>query len=343
MNAFYSLFLVFALILVALIGVQGAHLSSLFAIAIPYVAVAIFVVGFVRKVIGWAKSPVPFRIPTTGGQQKSFDWIEHNCIDNPSTVRGTIIRMFFEIFCFRSLFRNTKSVLYKEADGERPIVAYFSAKWLWAFALIFHYSFLVILLRHLRLFTEPVLGFVTGIEFVDGIMQIATPVMYMSDLMIIVGLLFLLGRRMFSGRIRYLSNAADFFALFLLLSIALSGIYMRYFAKVDIIAIKELTMGLVTFHPVIPENISASFYVHIFLVSVLFAYFPFSKLMHMGGVFLSPTRNMPNDTRFKHHENPWNNKVAPHSYAAYEDDFREAMVEAGLPVDKPLPAADKQE
>jgi nitrate reductase gamma subunit len=343
MNAFYSLFLVFALILTAIIGVQGAHLGSVFAIAIPYVAVAIFVVGFVRKVIGWAKSPVPFRIPTTAGQQKSFDWIEHNCIDNPSTVRGTIIRMLLEIFCFRSLFRNTTSVLYKETDGERPTVAYFSAKWLWLFSLIFHYSFLVILLRHLRLFTEPVLGLVTGLEFVDGILQIGAPVLYQTDAMILIGLLFLLGRRMFSGRIRYLSNTADFFPLFLLLGIVLSGIYMRYFEGVDVIAIKQLTMGLVTFHPVIPDNIAPSFFVHLFLVSVLFAYFPFSKLMHLGGVFLSPTRNMPNDNRFKHHENPWNNKVKPHSYADYEDDFREPMVEAGLPVDKPLAAADKQE
>jgi nitrate reductase gamma subunit len=34
-----------------------------------------------------------------------------------------------------------------------------------------------------------------------------------------------------------------------------------------------------------------------FFVSVLLAYFPFSKLMHLGGVFLSPTRNMTGNTR----------------------------------------------
>ena len=49
---------------------------------------------------------------------------------------------------------------------------------------------------------------------------------------------------------------------------------MRYFTKVDIAAVKELTMGLVTLHPVVPEGIGAIFYVHLFLVCTLLAYFP---------------------------------------------------------------------
>ena len=109
---------------------------------------------------------------------------------------------------------------------------------------------------------------------------------------------------------------------------------MRYFTKVDITGIKELTMGLVTFQPSIPAGISPLFYVHLFFVSVLLAYFPFSKLMHMGGVFLSPTRNMTTNTREVRHVNPWNYPVKVHTYEAYEDEFREKMVEAGLPVDK---------
>jgi len=69
-------------------------------------------------------------------------------------------------------------------------------------------------------------------------------------------------------------------------------------------------------------------------VSVLFAYFPASKLMHAGGVFLSPTRNMANNTRAKRHVNPWDYDVDVHTYEQYEDHFREKMIEAGLPVDK---------
>ena len=93
-------------------------------------------------------------------------------------------------------------------------------------------------------------------------------------------------------------------------------------------------MGLVSFSPIVPEGIGVLFYIHLFLVCVLFAYFPFSKLMHAGGVFLSPTRNMTNDNRVRRHINPWNPKVKLHTYAEYEDEFRDVMKAAGMPLEK---------
>jgi nitrate reductase gamma subunit len=93
-------------------------------------------------------------------------------------------------------------------------------------------------------------------------------------------------------------------------------------------------MGLVNLNPTLPEGIAPIFYAHLFLVSLLLIVFPFSKLMHMGGVFMSPTRNLPNDSRIRHHENPWNPPKKYHTYEAYEDEFRENMVEVGLPVEK---------
>ena len=110
---------------------------------------------------------------------------------------------------------------------------------------------------------------------------------------------------------------------------------MRYFTKIDVVAAKELAMGLATFHPSIPaDRIGGIFYVHLFFVCILLAYFPFSKLMHMGGIFLSPTRNMPANTRAARHVNPWNYPVKVHTYDEYEDEFRDKMIEAGLPVEK---------
>jgi len=76
------------------------------------------------------------------------------------------------------------------------------------------------------------------------------------------------------------------------------------------------------------------FYVHLFLVGVLLAYIPMSKLRHMGGVFLSPTRNLANDSRRRRHINPWNYPVKAHTYEEYEDEFREKMKAAGLPLEK---------
>ncbi|MDD3311325.1 sulfate reduction electron transfer complex DsrMKJOP subunit DsrM [Pseudodesulfovibrio sp.] len=335
MNALYSLLFVFLLVLIPLFGVDAAHLRSIFGVCIPMTAFIIFLVGFIYKVITWARSAVPFRIPTTGGQFKSFDPVlfPQNKLDCPQTGAQTFFRMVLEVFAFRSLFRNTAVSLH---ENNGPVVAYKSSKWLWLFAITFHYSFFIVALRHLRLFLEPIPFFVHGLEFVDGILQIGAPTMYLTDAGLVLGVLLLLGRRLINPRINYISYASDFFPLFLILAVALSGIYMRYYAKVDIMAIKELTMGLVTFHYHVPDAITAPFFVHVFLVSVLMAYFPFSKLMHMPGVFLSPTRNMPNDTRAKHHVNPWNDpKIMAHAYADYEKEFGVPMAEAGLPLDNP--------
>ncbi len=104
----------------------------------------------------------------------------------------------------------------------------------------------------------------------------------------------------------------------------------------DIAGIKELMVGLFHFSPSVPEGLSPVFYGHLLLASVLLAYIPFSKLTHMAGVFLSPTRNMANNNRAVRHVNPWDHPVKVHTYEEYEDELREKMVGAGIPVDKPL-------
>jgi len=90
----------------------------------------------------------------------------------------------------------------------------------------------------------------------------------------------------------------------------------------------------VTFSPVAPEGLGALFFVHLFLLSALLAYFPFSKLVHMGGVFLSPTRNLANNNRRKRHVNPWDYPVKVHTYEEWEEEFRDKMKAAGLPLEK---------
>jgi len=327
----YSLMAVIALFLVAYVGVEAVGLQWLFGIIIPFLAIITFVVGFVARVKDWARSPVPFAIPTTCGQQESLPWIKPNKIDNPFSTGGVIIRMALEILLFRSLFRNTTCKL-----NEGPRISYVWEKWLWLFSLAFHYSFLVVLVRHLRFFLEPVPVCFQILDKIDGFFQIGLPGVMISGVLLLAAAMFLLLRRILNAQVRYFSLAADFFPLFLIIGIAVSGIMMRYFTKVDIVGVKELTMGLVTFRPHIPDGIGAIFYVHVFFVSVLLAYFPFSKLMHLGGVFLSPTRNLRCNTRAHRHINPWNPKVKVHTYAEYEDDFREKMIGVGLPVEKEL-------
>ena len=345
-NYMFSLLSVILLFMLAYAGVEAMELDALFGIYIPYLAVLIFVLGLIRKVLAWAAVPVPFRIPTTCGQQKSLPWIKPACIDNPSNQAGVWVRMALEILCFRSLFRNIE---FSVKPGSK--FAYRWEIWLWAAALAFHWAFFAVIVRHLRFVTEPVPCFVKIVEFFDGlfrveffspIIKVGLPGIYMSGLVLLGAVLFLLIRRILMPQIKYISLAADFFPLFLITGIALSGIFMRYFTKVDIVGIKAFAMGLVTLNPTLPERVDGIFYVHIFFVSVLLIYFPFSKLMHLGGIFFSPTRNQPNNTRVKRYVNPWNYPVPVHSYEEYEDDFREKMVEAGLPVEKQLKMKEKE-
>jgi nitrate reductase gamma subunit len=156
----------------------------------------------------------------------------------------------------------------------------------------------------------------------------------MTDAVLLGAVTYLFIRRVAIPQVRYISLAADYFPLFLILGIGATGVLMRYFIKTDIVSVKILAMGLISFKPVVPETIGAIFFIHLFLLSVLFVYFPMSKLVHMAGVFLSPTRNLPNNSRWVRHVNPWNYPVHVHTYEEYENDFRAKMKEAGLPVEK---------
>ena len=91
---------------------------------------------------------------------------------------------------------------------------------------------------------------------------------------------------------------------------------------------------MLSFHPKFPEGVGLLFYIHLFFISLLVAYLPASKLMHMAGIFLSPTRNLRNLSRCERHINPWNPTVKVHTYEEYEDEFREPMKEVGLPLEK---------
>lgn len=330
MNILVALAAVGGLFLVGLLGGMTG-MGWLFGIVVPSVAIVLFVVGMIAKVWGWAKIPVPFRIPTTSGQQKSLEWHAHSRFDNPFTPLQTVGRMALEVLFFRSLLKNTKTEM---VDGHRLV--YRTDLALWLGGMMMHWSFLIIIIRHLRLMTSPVPGWVTFIENTDGFLEIGLPVVFVTTVTFLLGVAYLLWRRFTNPQVRYISLVGDYLPLFLLLGIGLSGAWMRHFGKVDIVSIKELMVGLFHFSPVVPEGISPLFFGHLFLVSVLLAYFPFSKLTHMAGVFLSPTRNLPNNNRAVRHVNPWDYPVHVHSYEEYEDDFREKMVGCGVPVDKPL-------
>ncbi len=331
MKTLLPLLAVLALSLVAFLGGEIGSLRFLFAVVGPYAAFALFVIGFVYRILRWARVPVPYHITTTCGQQKSLPWIKANNLESPYNSMGVVARLAMEVLFFRSLFRDTSL----EIRGKRLL--YRDHKILWLAAIVFHWSLLVVILRHSRFFMEPVPFFVTILQSLDGFFHLGEPVVYITSVTFLVGVAYLLYRRLAIPQVAYLSLASDYLPLFLLLGIGLSGVLMRYFFRTDVEAVKELAMGLVAFSPVVPSTVSPLFFVHLFLVSSLFAYFPISKLMHMGGVLLSPTRNLANDSRMRRHVNPWGYPVPVHSYEEWQEEFKDKLEAAGIPLD-PEPA-----
>ena len=84
------------------------------------VATLVLVIGLARKIIQYAKTPAPLKIPTTPA---------------PTTEAGVVMRLFREVVFFESLFKSTI--------------------WTWIFSWMFHMALFLVLLRHLRYFIDP--------------------------------------------------------------------------------------------------------------------------------------------------------------------------------------------
>jgi nitrate reductase gamma subunit len=329
MGILYSVSAILGLILLSVIGVGALGWTSLFAIVLPYLAVVAFVAGFVYRVLRWASVPVPFHIPTVGGQQKSLGWIKSSPIDSPHSTGGVVARLALEILLFRSLLKNETV----ELQGSRKL-SHRASLFLWLGGMAFHWSFLVILLRHLRFFLVPVPSAIVVLQRVDSILQNLLPLIYITDVVLVGALAYLFVRRWVTPHVRYISLPADYFVILLLGTIALSGLMMRLVYNVDLFQVKGWISNMLNFHPTVPQGVNLLFYIHLFFVCLLLAYFPVSKLMHLPGVFLSPTRNLMNTSRNQRHVNPWNAPVKVHTYEEYEEEFRESMKEVGLPTEK---------
>jgi nitrate reductase gamma subunit len=188
--------------------------------------------------------------------------LPHALTPAPKTEGKAIVRVFGEATLFRSLFR---------AD-----------KWLWAGAWIFHVALAAMLFRHLRYFTYPIPGVILYME----------PVAIFFGILFGASVLYLFWRRLAVPRTLYISNVPDYFALALLGLIAGTGLMVSYWLHVNLVDVKGFVLGLMTLHPVdVPRH--PLFLLHLWLVLILMLYFPFSKLLHAGGIFFSPSRHQP--------------------------------------------------
>lgn len=188
--------------------------------------------------------------------------LPHALTPAPITEAGSVLRVLGDVTLFPNLFK---------AD-----------KWLWGGAWIFHIALAAVLFRHVRYFTYPVPGIVLYME---------TVALFFGSLFGSAAL-FLFWRRLGLPHTLYISNVPDYFVLVLLGLVAGTGLLVSYWLHVNIVDVKGFILGLMTFHPVeVPRH--PLFLLHVFFVLVLMIYFPFSKLLHAGGVIFSPSRHQP--------------------------------------------------
>jgi len=216
-----------------------------------YGVAAVLLCGVGYRVVRYWRTSAPLKIPTTPA---------------PVTRGGVVLRMFREVVFFESLFKGSK--------------------WTWLFGWIFHFALLLVLLRHLRYFIDPVWGWVEWMQ----------PAGVYAGYGMVFGLAGLWARRLMVDRIRYISAPSDHLMLVLLLAIAGTGLLMKYVLHTDIVALKLFFLGLLSFdwQPLPTDPILL---LHLFLIIVLALIFPFSKLLHAPGLFFSPSRNQADNPR----------------------------------------------
>lgn len=232
---------------------------TLFYTVLFYAATGVLVIGLARKIRSYAKTPAPLKIPTTPA---------------PTTVAGVRWRLAREVVFFESLFK--------------------SSKWTWIFGWAFHVTLLLVVLRHLRYFQDPVWMPVVLIQ----------PVGMYAGFIMVAALGGLWARRWLVDRVRYISTPSDHLMLALLMLIGLTGLVMRFVAHTDILAVKAFVLGLMWFdwQPLPSDPVLL---VHLALVALLMVVFPISKLLHAPGLFFSPTRNQADNPREVRHIAAW--------------------------------------
>jgi len=188
----------------------------------------------------------------------------------PTTRAGVVWRLTKEVVFFESLFK---------ASG-----------FTWLFGWLFHAGLFVALLWHLRFFVVSAANWVL----------LLAPISRLAGIAMVVGLLGLLGRRVFVDRVKAISAPSDYLMLILILLIAGSGLLMRFVPPADLGAAQLFATGLKSFE-LSSFTGSVVLLTHLLLVAILLIIFPFSKLLHAPGLFFSPSRNQVDNSREQRH------------------------------------------
>lgn len=223
---------------------------------LPFITIIIFVLGVFYRLGRWVGAGIVHNITL------SDPWLKTN---------GEVaLKIGTEAFLFRSFFKFDKA--------------------LWAGALLMHFALLNVLGGH-------VVGFgLLGEQFayIPGItpemsVQASDFLGTLFGIVLFVTLAYLLIRRYTITPLKQMNNSSDVLWLVYLLLIVGVGNIMRLFDQfhIEYHLVRDYVIALFTLQPVVNMELlqSSFFLIHFLLVQILLIVFPFSKLMHLFGMF----------------------------------------------------------
>lgn len=219
---------------------------------LPYITIVIFVVAMIYRIRVWVKTPQPGAMtlfPAPNGSAATFWGVIRESLFFPGLLKGD--------------------------------------KLLWVFAWLFHATLAMIVVGHVRVFTDfPRLWAALGID-ADRMSAISGGA---AGVIIMVFAVLLLLRRLAILRVREISNFADILALLLIVAILVTGNAMRFGEHFELETTRLYFSQLVTFSlsaSALPTN--SMFTLHFLLGQILIMFIPFSKVLHFGGIFFTQT------------------------------------------------------
>jgi nitrate reductase gamma subunit len=216
----------------------------------PYMTAGVFLSGIVYRLRRWsraARGSIPL-------------------YPIPSTRSARWKRIIGEILVFKSLF-----------EGERS---------LWIGTWVFHTCLGLIIIGHVNAISE--LSFVWEAIHAErkDLEALSAVVGSGAGLIIFMMGIYLLMRRIVIQRVKEISGKEDYMALLLILAIIITGNMMRFVTNFDPAASREYFAGFAAFGSAkMPAD--PFFALHFFLGQVWLMYIPFSKFLHIPGVFYS--------------------------------------------------------
>lgn len=222
---------------------------------LPYLALAVFLVAMVNRVLTWRKLPSPpmtlFPAPSPEGRANTLN-----------TMKETLF--------FPSLFRSDRS--------------------LWVFSWGFHAVLALIFVGHVRVVSN-VDNLMMSLGMTEaGIQAMSGGAGGAAGVLILIAAVVLLARRFVIPRVKEITGLTDIFALVLIGAILITGNMMRFGAEhFDLTLTREYFANLATFKGVGNAEVFTNnvFLVHMGLAYLLLMYIPFSKILHFGGIFFT--------------------------------------------------------